>query len=46
MSKKKAPARTYKAICAQCKKEVLLEVASTRDDLICLYCYNKKGSGQ
>ncbi len=41
-SKKKAAARTYRAVCAQCGKEVLLEVPPTGNDLLCLDCYNKK----
>ncbi len=43
MSKKKAPPRTFKATCCQCKREVLLEVPPTGKDLLCLDCYNKKG---
>ena len=41
-SKKKGPPKTYKGICAQCEKELLLEVPPVGKGLLCLDCYNKK----
>jgi len=42
-SKKKALAKSFKATCADCGKEVLLEVPPLGKDLLCLDCFNKKG---
>ncbi len=44
-SKKKAPQKSYKATCAQCGKELSLEVPPFGEDLLCLDCYNKKKWG-
>jgi hypothetical protein len=41
-SKRKTPPRTFKATCAQCGKEVLMEVAPSGNGLICFDCYKKK----
>jgi hypothetical protein len=41
-SRKKAPPKTYRASCAQCGKELALEVPPLGKDLLCLDCYNKK----
>ena len=41
-SKKKAPPRSFRVTCAQCGKELLMEVPASRDDLLCIDCYRKK----
>jgi hypothetical protein len=42
-SKKKALPKSFKATCANCGKEVLLEVPPLGTGLLCLDCYNKRG---
>jgi hypothetical protein len=41
-SKKKAAPKSFKVTCAQCGKELLLEVPPLGKDLLCFDCYNKK----
>jgi hypothetical protein len=41
-SKKKSLPKSFKATCAECGKEVLLEVPPVGKDLLCLDCYNKR----
>ncbi|HSR10713.1 MAG TPA: hypothetical protein VLS90_04660 [Thermodesulfobacteriota bacterium] len=43
MGKKKAPPKTYRAACALCKRELVLEVQPTGKDLLCIDCFQKKG---
>ncbi len=42
-SKKKALPKSFKATCADCGKEVLLEVPPVGKGLLCLDCFNKRG---
>ena len=41
-SKRRPPARSFKATCARCGKELMMEVPPpVGKDLLCLDCYNK-----
>ena len=41
-SKRKAPPRSFRVTCAQCGKELLMEVPPSGNDLLCFDCYKKK----
>jgi len=41
-SKRKVPPRSFKVTCAQCGKELVMEVAPSGNDLLCFDCYRKK----
>ena len=40
-SKRKAPAKSFKATCARCGKELWMEIPPPERALLCLDCYNK-----
>ena len=40
---KKVSPKTYKATCVQYKRELLLEVQPTDNNLLCADCFSKKG---
>ena len=42
-SKKRALPKSFKATCADCGKEVILEVPPSGENLLCLDCFNKRG---
>jgi transcription elongation factor Elf1 len=41
-TKKKVARKSFKVACAQCGKELDMEVPPLSKDLLCLDCYNKK----
>jgi len=40
-SKRKAPAKSFKATCARCGKELWMEIPPPERALLCLDCYHK-----